>query len=471
MPRFESDSLGMLEVPDDAYYGVQTLRALENFPITGQRIHSAFIHALGDVKAACIAANAKIGHLEEPIARPLLQAADELAQGMWDHQIVVDPIQGGAGTSLNMNANEVLCNRALELIGHAKGSYHIIHPNVHANMAQSTNDVIPTAFRVALLRVLDRAIMALQALITALEEKAEEFDNVLKVGRTHLQDAVPIRMGQEFAAYARVLERDVQRLTEAKTGLYTVNIGATAVGTGLNADPAYIEHTVANLRARTGYPLRRADDLVDATQNIDALVTTSGTLKTCAVNLTKIANDLRLMASGPRAGLGEIKLPARQPGSSIMPGKVNPVMPELINQVAFRIMGNDHTVTLAAQAGQLELNVMQPVLFDALLQSVEILRNAVTVFTELCVEGIEANEEVTRAAAESSPGLATALNPYIGYTAAAEVAKEALATGRSVRDIVLSRGLIPEDVLDKVLQPAALTKPRTIHLNQYDQRA
>lgn len=462
MPRFESDSLGVREVPDAAYYGVQTVRALENFPITGERVHPAFIHALGDVKAACIAANAAIGHLDAAIARPLLQAAEELARGLWDDQIVVDPIQGGAGTSLHMNVNEVLTNRALELLGLPKGRYDVIHPNVHANMAQSTNDVIPTAFRIALLRRLDRALEALAALAAALRAKAREFDGVLKVGRTHLQDAVPIRLGQEFGAYAGAVERDAARLRAVREGLYTVNIGATAVGTGLNADPAYISEVLGELRRRTCYPLVGADDLVDYTQNVDPLVAVSAMLKTCAVNLTKIANDLRLMASGPKAGFGEIRLPARQPGSSIMPGKVNPVIPEVVNQVAFRIMGNDCTVTLAAQAGQLELNVMQPVLFHALLQSVDLLHNAVRVFTDLCVTGIEANAAATRAAAESSPGLATALNPYIGYTAAAEIAKEALATGVPVRELVRRRGLLDEDLLDRILQPEALTQPRRL---------
>lgn len=464
MARFESDSLGVLEVPDEAYYGVQTLRALENFPITGQRIHPAFIHALGDVKAACLAANQAIGHIPKELADPLIQAASELAKGQWDQQIVVDPIQGGAGTSLNMNVNEVITNRALEILGHPKGSYHIIHPNVHANMAQSTNDVIPTAFRIALLRVMDRSMVSLRGLVEALDAKGQEMSGVLKMGRTHLQDAVPIRMGQEFAAYAAVIRRDIERIQQAQQGLYAVNIGATAVGTGLNADPEYIELVIASLRKKSQFPLRRADDLVDATQNIDALVHTSGALKTCAVNLTKIANDLRLMASGPKAGFGEVRLPARQPGSSIMPGKVNPVMPELINQVAFRIMGNDHTVTLAAQAGQLELNVMQPVLFDALLQSVDVLTNAVDVFTRLCITGIEANAEYTHELAERSPSLATALNPYIGYTAAAEIAKESLATGRSVRELVLERGLLDEDTLDRVLDPEALTEPRALEL-------
>lgn len=468
MPRLESDSLGVLEVPDEAYYGVQTLRALENFPITGLRIHPSLIHALGHVKAASIEANAAIGHLPQELYKPLLQAASEMAEGKWDDQIVVDPIQGGAGTSLNMNANEVIANRALELLGQPKGNYKVVHPNVHVNMAQSTNDVIPTAFRIALIERLGRTIEALSTLQDALQRKAEEFDTVLKVGRTHLQDAVPIRLGQEFAAYAGAIGRDIERVKTALEGLYNVNMGATAVGTGLNADPAYIEQVISHLRTRTGYPIELAKDLVDATQNIDPLVHASAALKTCAVNLTKIANDLRLMASGPTAGFAEIKLPARQPGSSIMPGKVNPVMPEVVNQVAFRIMGNDLTVTLVAQAGQLELNVMQPVAFHALLESADTLANVADVFTKYCIVGIEANAEATRAQAESIPGLATALNPFIGYEAATEIAKEALATGRSIRELVVERGLMDASQLDRVLQPEALTSPRSLDVGKED---
>lgn len=465
MPRLESDSIGTLEVPEGVYYGVQTLRALENFPITGERVHPAFIRALGDVKAACAKANQAIGQLPDTIAKPIIQASDEMADGQWDDEIVVDPIQGGAGTSLNMNANEVVANRALEIMGLAKGKYDTVHPNVHANMAQSTNDVIPTAFRIALLRVIDQTVGTLEEFSRALRKKADEFDQVLKMGRTHLQDAVPIRLGQEFGAFSRVVARDIDRLKEAREALFVVNIGATAVGTGLNADPAYIEGVITALQERTGYPLKIGDDLVDSTQNIDALVNTSGALKTCAVNLVKIANDIRLMASGPKAGIADIHLPARQPGSSIMPGKVNPVMPELINQVAFKIIGNDLTATLVGQAGQLELNVMQPVLFYSLLQSVDILRNSVDVFTRFCVTGIEANEEHTRAIAESSPSLATALNPFIGYEAAAEIAKESLATGRTVREIVLERQLVDEQLLDKILQPDALTEPRALNVD------
>src|SRR5690625_812897 len=317
MVRQESDALGTVDVPEHVYYGVQTVRALHNFPITGQRVHPTFIHALGDVKAACAFANNTIGLLSDDIAEPLVQAAEELAQGKWDDEIVVDPIQGGAGTSLNMNVNEVIANRTLEILGHPKGAYDKVHPNSHVNMAQSTNDVIPTGFRIALLRLLDEAIPVFEQLIAVLRQKAEQFNHVLKMGRTHLQDAVPIRLGQEFAAYADVIERDKERLLASKQLLYTINIGATAVGTGLNADPRYIDAVVEKLSKRTGYPLQKPVNFVDATQNIDPLVTTSGYLKTCAVNICKIANDLRLMASGPRAGLAEIQLRSEEHTSEL----------------------------------------------------------------------------------------------------------------------------------------------------------
>lgn len=464
--RTESDLIGTLRVLDDAYYGIQTVRAVENFPITEQRMHPAFIRALGLVKVACIQANMDIGLMPTHIGKALVDAAREVAEGRWDHQFLVDPIQGGAGTSFNMNANEVITNRALEILGHPKGTYRIIHPNVHANMAQSTNDVVPTAFRIALCRRVETAVDALQLLITSLLDKAAAFDAVLKVGRTHLQDAVPIRLGQSFHAFAHVARRDVERLRAARETLLEVNIGATAVGTGLNADPAYVQRVIDLLQELTGLPIRVAQDLLDATQNVDRLVHLSGVLKTIAVNLTKIANDLRLMASGPRAGLGEIRLPARQPGSSIMPGKVNPVIPEVVNQVAFQVIGNDTTVTLAAQAGQLELNVMQPVLNHNLLQSVDILRNAVEVFTRHCVAGIEANEAHCRQQVEASAGIATALNPYIGYELASEVAKESLETGRPVREVVVERNLLSPEALDRLLVPDALTRGQSVTMTQ-----
>ena len=445
-------SLGAL-TPDEAYTAYK-LACTRELPITGQRIHPSFIHALGHVKAASIEANHTIGHLPEELYKPLLQAAPEMAEGKWDDQIMVDPIKA-ARHPLNMNANEVIANRALSCSA-TRRQVHVVHPNARKHgpvHKRRHSNGIPHRF----MERLGLTIKALLGLQEALRQKKpirRHFES-----RPHpLQDAVPIRLGQEFAAYAGA--RRARRA--AREGLHTVNMGATAVGTGLNADPAYIEHVVMYLRERTGYPLELADDLVDATQNIDPLVHASAALRTCAVNLTKIANDLRLMASGPIAGFGEIRLPARQPGSSIMPGKVNPVMAEVVNQVAFRIMGNDLTVTLVAQAGQLELNVMQPVAFHALLESADILANVLEVFTKYCVTGIEANAEATRAQAESIPGLATALNPYIGYDAATGIANEALATGRSIRELVLERELMDEALLDRVLQPEALTSPRSL---------
>ena len=458
MTRLERDSLGELAVPAEAYYGIQTLRALHNFPSTGQRLHPAMIHALGLVKRAAAEANCAAGLLAEELAGPIMSAAAEVADGRWDDQFVVDPIQGGAGTSINMNANEVIANRALELAGRPRGDYGYIHPLIHVNMSQSTNDVVPTAFRIALLRVVEKTTASLEGLADAFAERAQAFADVIKVGRTHLQDAVPIALGQEFGAYAAAVRRAAKRLSAAAGELLVLNIGGTAVGTGLNAPPGYREHVVQRLAEWTGYALRSADDLVDATQNVDPLVAVSAALRTAAVSLSKIASDLRLLASGPYAGLAEIKLPAVQPGSSIMPGKVNPVMAELINQVAFQVQGSDLVVSLAAQHGQLELNVMVPVLMHNLIQSAQMLANAVTAFTDRCVRGIEANRENIQRLLDRSICTVTALNPYIGYDAAARIAKKSLATGRPVREIVLAEGLLPEDVVDAVLSPENLTR-------------
>lgn len=459
MPRVEKDFLGSRIIPDGAYYGIQTIRARDNFPITGQRLHPALIQAVALVKKAAALANMKTGALNRRIGEAIVQAADEIISGQWLDQFIVDPIQGGAGTSINMNANEVIANRAIVILGGKPGDYALVHPNNHVNMAQSTNDVLPTAVRLALLTLLEEAGSALEALAEAFAAKAAEFNHVIKVGRTHLQDAVPIRLGQEFAAYADAIRRDRERIARVSSGLYEINIGATAVGTGLNADPAYIEGAVAELARLTGYPLRHPANLVDATQNADVLVEVSGALKTAAVSLSKIASDLRLMASGPRAGLAEINLPPMQPGSSIMPGKVNPVIPEVVNQVAFQIMGNDLAVASAAGAGQLELNVMMPVLVYNLIQSVSILRNAVEVFRTRCVEGITANVERCRAMFEQSIGVVTAINPHVGYEVAAQIAREALATGRSVRELVLERRLLTEEELSAILAPEELTRP------------
>lgn len=458
MERLERDSLGTLSVPETAYYGIQTVRALANFPISGAKLQPAMIHALGFVKKACAQANKDVGLLDDRLAPPIIQAADEVARGQWDAEFPVDPIQGGAGTSINMNANEVITNRALELAGQPRGRYDIIHPNTHVNMSQSTNDVIPTAFRIALLTLLEPTIDALERLGSSLARKAEAWAGVLKVGRTHLQDAVPMYLGQEFGAYARVVARHAHRLRSATDGLLDLNLGATAVGTGLNAPPAYAERAVALLRDWTGHPIRQAQDLVDATQNVDALVEVSSALRATAVSLSKIASDLRLLASGPRAGLGDIRLPAVQPGSSIMPGKVNPVMAELMNQVSFQVQGNDLVVALAAQHGQLELNVMAPVLMHNLFASTQILGNAARVFTEQCIDGIEPRPAKLQHDVERCIGIATVLNPYIGYDAAAMVAKESLETDKPIRQVVLEHGLLPEETLDAILDPKALTR-------------
>lgn len=458
--RTERDLLGTLAVPADAYYGIQTARALRNFPVSGYRLQPAMIRALGLVKKACAQANREVGLLPDQLAQAIVQAAQEVADGKLNDQFPVDPIQGGAGTSINMNANEVIANRALELLGHQRGRYDVIHPNTHVNMSQSTNDVIPTAFRIALLDMLQPAVASLEQLSRSFAAKAGEFARILKVGRTHLQDAVPIYLGQEFAAYARVTARHAQQVRSAAEALYEVNLGGTAVGTGLNAPPQYAVRAIELLREWTGFPLRQAEDLVDATQNVDALVSLSGQLRATAVSLSKVASDLRLMASGPRAGLSELRLPPVQPGSSIMPGKVNPVMAELINQVSFQLQGNDLVVGLAAQHGQLELNVMMPILMHNLFESVQLLGNAARVFAEQCIDGIQPNEEKLRHDAERCIGIATVLNPYLGYEAASFVATESLRTGKAIRDVVLEHRLLPADVLDSLLQPDALTRGR-----------
>lgn len=457
--RQEKDLLGIHEVPDDVYYGIQTLRATENFPITGYRPHRELIRALGMVKGAAAEANMHIGAMSPVVGRAIVEAAHELVEGKLHAQFVVDVIQGGAGTSMNMNANEVIANRAIEILGGNKGEYSKVHPNSHVNMAQSTNDVFPTAIRIACMNVAQDLLEALGVLRLSFENKAQEFDGIIKMGRTHLQDAVPIRLGQEFAAYARMLGRDIERIKRATQSLEVINMGATAVGTGLNADPVYIENVTERLREWSHLPLRRAEDLVDATQNTDAFLEVSGALKTCAVNLSKVANDLRLMASGPRTGFKEINLPSMQPGSSIMPGKVNPVMAEVVNQVAFQVQGNDFTIALACGAGQLELNVMEPVVVFNLLQSLDILRNVTRVFNDRCVVGITANAERCRELVENSVGVVTAINPHVGYDVASSVAKEAIMSGRAVRDIVLEKGVLSNDELDIILNPYEMTRP------------
>lgn len=457
--RIERDFLGEKEIPKDAYYGVQTMRAVENFPITGYRIHPELIKSLGIVKKAAALANVEVGMLQKGIGQFILHACDEVIAGKWNDQFIVDPIQGGAGTSINMNANEVIANRALELMGEEKGNYKVISPNSHINMSQSTNDAFPTATHIAVLSLMNQLLESVKIMKNAFVSKAQEFAGVIKMGRTHLQDAVPILLGQEFEAYARVISRDIDRMSLSKQHLYEVNMGATAVGTGLNADPTYIDAVVRNLSEFSGLPLSRAEHLVDATQNTDCYTEVSAMLKVCMLNMSKIANDLRLMASGPRDGLFEIVLPARQPGSSIMPGKVNPVMAEVVNQVAFQVMGNDLTISQASEAGQFELNVMEPVLFFNLIQSISIMNNVFTVFTEKCVLGIKANEEHLKQYVEKSVGIITAVNPHIGYELAAQIAKEAIATGASVRELCIKSGALTAEQLDKILDPYEMTHP------------
>ncbi|CDG26389.1 MULTISPECIES: aspartate ammonia-lyase [Bacillus amyloliquefaciens group] len=457
--RQEKDFLGEKQIEADVYYGIQTLRAKENFPITGYRIHEEMINALAIVKKAAALANMDVKRLYEGIGNAIVQAADEILEGKWHDQFIVDPIQGGAGTSMNMNANEVIGNRALEIMGHKKGEYIHLSPNTHVNMSQSTNDVFPTAIHISTLKLLDKLLDTMAHMLSVFKDKAKQFDSVIKMGRTHLQDAVPIRLGQEFEAYSRVLERDIKRIKQSRQHLYEVNMGATAVGTGLNADPRYIEQVVKHLADISGLPLVGAGHLVDATQNTDAYTEVSAALKVCMMNMSKIANDLRLMASGPRAGLAEISLPARQPGSSIMPGKVNPVMAELINQIAFQVIGNDNTICLASEAGQLELNVMEPVLVFNLLQSISIMNNGFRSFTDHCLAGIEANEKRLKQYVEKSVGVITAVNPHLGYEAAARIAREAIMTGKSVRDLCLQNDVLTEEELDIILNPYEMTKP------------
>jgi aspartate ammonia-lyase len=457
--RIEKDTMGTVEVPAGAYYGAQTQRAIANFPISGLKPHPALVRATVRIKKCAAQANQKTGRLDGERGSAIVAAADQALAGDFQEQFLVDPFQAGAGTSHNMNVNEVLANRANELSGGELGVYGKVNPNDHVNMAQSTNDVFPTAMRLAALELADLLAVELQGLIDALRLKAGEFDGILKSGRTHLQDAVPIRMGQEFAAYALAMENNLAGITRALPGLRELGIGGTAVGTGLNAEEAFIDLIVGELARETGQDLSRGLDLVERMQNMDPFVALCASLKGTAVNLIRIANDLRLLSSGPRTGLGEISLPAMQPGSSIMPGKVNPVMAEVTNMVCFQVIGAELAVTMAAQAGQLELNVMMPVIAYNTLFSLEILKNCLHQFTRHCVVGISANEARCRSYLDQSVGLATVLAPSIGYAAAAEVAKESAQSGKSIRDVILERGILSAEALDKVLAPYPLTTP------------
>lgn len=463
--RIEYDSIGAMEIPIDAYYGVQSLRASNNFNITGKKIHSEFIKSLAEIKKAAALTNKNIGLLDIDIAHAIVAACDEIICGNFHNEFIVDAIQGGAGTSANMNANEVIANRAIELLGGIKGDYSIVHPNDHVNMCQSTNDVFPTAGKLTTLKLIPRAIFELRRLYNALMIKADEFDDIIKIGRTQLQDAVPIRLGQSFNAYASVINRDINRLIKVTDEMRTINIGATAIGTSINATPEYVYNITSTLRNVIGEDIYQADDLIDATQNLDGFVAVSSSLKTCAVNLSKIANDLRLLSSGPKTGLGEINLPQKQNGSSIMPGKINPVIPEVVSQVAFNIIGNDFTVTMAAESGQLELNAFEPVLFYNLFESIETLTKATMTFVDNCIIDITANPNRCKELLDQSVGTATALCPYIGYTKAAEIAKNSLKTGVSIKNIVLKEGVINSDKLDNILNPLAMTSPTQISLD------
>jgi aspartate ammonia-lyase len=457
--RIEWDALGEKEIPQEAYYGIQTARAVENFPISGQGPHPRLVWATALVKRAAAEANMAVGQLDPRIGRAIVQAAQEVIEGRWRDQFVVDVFQAGAGTSHNMNANEVLANRAIEVLGGSKGDYRLVHPNDHVNMAQSTNDTFPTAMRLASLSLLEELYKALGGLEAALTSKAVEFQGVVKSGRTHLQDAVPITLGKEFGAYAVSLRRGLRRLRGTARDLRVLSIGGTAVGTGLNTHPRYRHEVIKRLRELTGFDLRASTNPVEATQSMADFAHVSGALRLLALELIRIANDLRLMSSGPKAGLGEINLPPVQPGSSIMPGKVNPVMAEVTNMVCFQVVGNDLAISLACQAGQLELNVMMPVIAFNLLQSLDLLKNVTLVFTQRCVEGITANQERCRRLVEESLGLATALNPYIGYERAASIAKEAQATGRTIRQIVVEKGVLSSEELEKVLDPDGMVTP------------
>ena len=454
--REEYDSIGARMIPADAYYGVQSLRGAENFRITGRMLHPEFIRAIAEIKKATAMANKEAGVLKPEIADAIVVACDDILNGKLIDSFITDAIQGGAGTSANMNANEVIANRAIEVLGGKKGDYRIVHPNDHVNCGQSTNDVIPSAGRIALIRLINNATESLVKLKAAFEGKAAEYAKVIKMGRTEMQDAVPISFGQVFGAFASALARDIRRFELAAEEMTVLNLGGTAVGTGINAHPDYSKKVVPTLCGITGLELHQADDLVDATQNLDSFVFVSGIVKSCAVTLSKISNDIRLMSSGPRTGFGEINIPAKQNGSSIMPGKVNPVMPEVMSQIAYNIIGNDTTITLSAESGQLELNACEPVLFYRLFESLDTLRNGVEVFRTECVEGITVNVTKCRDDLERSITLVTALCPHIGYTQAARIAKRALAEGRNIRHVLIEERVMSAEKIDEILDPSTM---------------
>lgn len=462
--RREHDLIGDMDVPVEYYFGVQTLRAMENFNISRVRLNffPELICALAETKQAAAMANRDLGLLEEPIAQAIIDACVEIKNGKLHEHFVVDTMQGGAGTSTNMNANEVIANRALELLGYSKGEYKYCHPNNHVNLSQSTNDAYPTAVHLAMVRYTEKLAASLKLLVGSFRKKAKEFDNVIKMGRTQLQDAVPMTLGQEFESYAATLEEEIAMLKHNAELFYVINMGATAIGTGINSDPDYTPLCTRHLSDITSLPLTAAANMIAATNDTAAFVMNSSAQKRLAVKLSKICNDLRLMASGPRTGLGEINLPPMQPGSSIMPGKVNPVIPEVVNQIAFRVIGNDLTITMASEAAQLELNVMEPVIVHCMLDSIEMTVNGMDTLREKCVDGITANEQRCKDLVYNSIGLVTALNPYLGYETSSEIAQEALRTGKGIYDLVLERNLMSKEELDNILLPENMVKPRKI---------
>jgi aspartate ammonia-lyase len=462
--RTEHDLLGNKEIPEEYYFGVQTLRALENFDISSVRLHfhPELITALSIVKEASARANCDIGLLDGKIASAIIEACKDIRKGALHDQFVVDMVQGGAGTSTNMNANEVIANHALEIMGHAKGEYKHCHPNNDVNMSQSTNDAYPTAMQIALIYAVDNLIERLKMLIDTFRNKGREFAGVIKMGRTQLQDAVPMTLGQEFDAYAANLEEEIERLSQNKKLFLEVNMGATAIGTGINADPDYTPACIKHLRQITGWEIVAAANMIEATNDTGAFIMNSSAVKRLAVKLSKICNDLRLLSSGPRTGFAEINLPPMQPGSSIMPGKVNPVIPEVINQIAYKIIGNDLTVTLASEGGQLELNAFEPIIVHSLMESIRMLGNGMDTLRERCICGITANEERCREMVYNSVGLVTALNPYLGYEASTELAQKALKTGKGIYQLVLESNLMSKDDLDNILKPENMIQPRKV---------
>jgi aspartate ammonia-lyase len=461
--RIESDLIGDLKVPTNAYYGIQTVRAIENFKISSHKLSNCatFIKALAQVKLAAAKTNYELHSLDEPLYLSIRQACLDIIDGQFDNQFPLDLIQGGAGTSINMNINEVVANRTLEIMGYKKGEYNYCSPNDHINLAQSTNDAYPTSVKIALYQMHDEVYQALDDLITVIRIKAIEFQSILKMGRTQLQDAVPMTMGQEFEAFAYSLEKEKRKLVTAREEFLSINMGGTAIGTGLNAPKEFAELCAENLREVTNIPVYVAPNLIESTSDTSCFVEYSSALKRLAIKVSKICNDLRLLSSGPRAGINEISLPALQAGSSIMPGKVNPVIPEVVNQVCYKVIGNDTTVMLASEAGQLQLNVMEPIIVHCLIESMELMKNALTSLKEKCIEGIIANKDVSENLVKNSIGIVTALNPFIGYKMSTKIAKEALITGKSVYQLVLEYDLLSKSRLDQILNPENMINTQT----------